>query len=492
MSKVASTARITFTDITKGVDHESGLEDQARVTWEAVRRLADVSRWNRQLHNNTVGYAGHLVMKGLIRQLFPRASENQITRFSGMIGQVLRKTHTCVCLKRGHKGEPSIWWVSHTMPNDFITVAVNIHRRDQQGLGGTGAIDPTWTESHLTPEEAGEDRQPAPVEIVHGEPKQKDEAMPTNWPTPQAEEAFKKSHADRILEYQQLKAHLLVWMKQFDQPLGVSEIAGAWQKREQTTVRRMLGELVKSGDLFERIETFEERALRAGGSPGFARRGTIYSHINPVPDRTIAAVVTDGPPLQSVKQILAGKRTTRDAAASKIIDVLLEANRGLYVGGGEGLVKKTGLSRDVVLKTLEWMKNQNLVFKASKHAWMLEDWRHRLRTNGHTHPAPTPEVEPQPEPQAAPPSEPTGPAGEPLVTGPVNGGTLDPRIEEIISLVVDIAQDNQPTVDPSVVEHLNEENGRLRNELAKSQDETARLHKAVDGLKAALAALQTS
>lgn len=491
MSRVASTARITFTDIIKGVDHESALEDQARVTWEAVRRLADVGHWNRQLHNNTVGYAGHLVMKGLIRQLFPRASENQITRFSGMIGQVLRKTHTCVCLKRGRKGEPSIWWVSHTMPNDFITVAVNIHRRDQQGLGGTGAIDPTWTESHLTPEEAGEDRQPAPVEVVHGEPKQKDEAMSTQWPTPQAEEAFKKSHDDRRLEYEQLRTHLLGWLKQFDQPLGVTEIAVAWAKREPTSVRRMLRELVKSGDVFERIESFEERTLRAGGEPGFARRGTLYSVIDPVPERTIAAVVTDGPPLRSVREVNKARANSRDTAASRIIEVLVEANRGLYVGGNEGLVKKTGLSREVVLKTLQWMKSQQLVFKASKNAWMLEDWRHRLRTNGHANPAPAPEPEPQPQPQ--PEAVPTGPAGEPLVTGPSNGGTLDPRIEEIISLVVDIAQDNSGAEDERLArEALEAEAHGLRRDLGEARAEVVRLHKAVDGLKAALAALQTS
>lgn len=92
----------------------------------------------------------------------------------------------------------------------------------------------------------------------------------------------------------------------FDQPLSVAEVTAYVndqldEKYDKATIRISLKELVSSGRLIGRVETMDERAIRANGQAMTSRPATLYfdGQADEVPARTVSeavpGVVLQGP-----------------------------------------------------------------------------------------------------------------------------------------------------------------------------------------------------
>jgi len=84
----------------------------------------------------------------------------------------------------------------------------------------------------------------------------------------------------------------------FDQPLSVAEVTAyvneqLGEKYDKSTIRISLKELVSSGRLISRIETLNERTIRAGGRPANSRQAALYfdGQADEVPARTVLEAV---------------------------------------------------------------------------------------------------------------------------------------------------------------------------------------------------------
>lgn len=84
----------------------------------------------------------------------------------------------------------------------------------------------------------------------------------------------------------------------FDQPLSVAEVTAyvndqLGEKYDKSTIRISLKELVSSGRLIGRVETMDERAIRANGQAMTSRPATLYfdGRADEVPARTVSEAV---------------------------------------------------------------------------------------------------------------------------------------------------------------------------------------------------------
>jgi len=117
--------------------------------------------------------------------------------------------------------------------------------------------------------------------------------------TPRKLNAALRRHVDQLSQtHVALRDIIEHAVLSFDQPLSVAEVTAYVNEQlgemyDKATIRISLKELVSSGRLIGRVETQEERTLRAGGKPSTSRPATLYfdGQADEVPARTVLEAV---------------------------------------------------------------------------------------------------------------------------------------------------------------------------------------------------------
>lgn len=363
MTRIQDQAKITFAGVDTHVTDRSPLQDQVVVVWQAMRRRADAEAWPRRPFEGTTGHAGPLVAKQLVRTLFPDADRDRVDVLSSLINQVLRKVNAARCLRQPtpNSDELPIWFVSETMPENIVPVAIYVSKHGH--AVSRPALPPTRGEAKVTSHEAGEDRTPEPVQVSQ---------RSDNLDTYRQQRRDEREAAIQDA-YEAVASHA--------QPLSALEVATlvdtkVTRRGQESIVRGRLNELVRRGKVFARTETRQERRLRLGGTP-VSRSAVLYSTNMPVPRRTEANVVEGVRHIQTLEDIDAG-RSERD---DKVLDCITKYGRGQHVSGEHGITTMTGLSIDQVRASTKRLKSLGLIFQSKSSTWMLEDWRKRTRTD---------------------------------------------------------------------------------------------------------------
>jgi hypothetical protein len=237
----------------------SPLEDKVAYVHYLMRMRAigqEVAR-----HNGVVGRRVKLALKPMIRDAFPMP-EAQLEHLSSDIRQVLKKIGAAVCISHGAHETP-VWFVADEIGKDYVAVSRWVATRS---AGTREGLKPTRAELRVTPTEAGEDRQPAPVEVRQApETTTKDTPMAPQTPeflakiakdyqTTQREafidlvkQAFKELESDVLSGYE---------IAEYLAPVTGSQVG---------SIRGRVRELEKMGVLYKRLETNDEQRARFPG-----------------------------------------------------------------------------------------------------------------------------------------------------------------------------------------------------------------------------------
>lgn len=166
VAKIGDVARVTRGD-GKAVDPQelnlmpaseiiANVELAAELLWEKVMEKVREDGPEPMTHGTVKGYRWEGSRDGAIRELWPSiprgGSDLNIDPRKMALATYMKRTNNMVCLEPGNRFKASIWWVRA----NFSKVISKEHS--------------TLTERRLTAQEAGEDRDPAPVTITRKEP----------------------------------------------------------------------------------------------------------------------------------------------------------------------------------------------------------------------------------------------------------------------------------------------------------------------------------
>lgn len=278
MATVAQTARVITgepDDLTDGIQRNAWLLWRS-VTTECMRKEA------KQTADGYWVYVGTLRWHTV--HLWPTMEDDERRRFERELYAFLAHAGLARNIKRR---EPTIWHVAVTWqtPNTRV-VPTTVFRMSH-------------AERRVTPEEAGETLPPSEVtvrttkETDMTRAKKKKEAAPAPEPVAAVEAVAaetpsgKRDFAGERAVRRELICQLLA---ETDQPLVAEEI-GYSLSLDVSAVRKELIELEKSGAIFSRNETNEERETRYG-AVARAQRAFLWSDKDPVPERTEREAVT--------------------------------------------------------------------------------------------------------------------------------------------------------------------------------------------------------
>lgn len=200
------------------------------------------------------GYEVEVNVTTKCKQLWPTLSQMDKlsqNRFLSEIRSFLTVSGNAVCVRfpgigTGDHGQP-LWWIRDTW-------------NDVKGIPLYRTLELTDAERRLRPDEAGEDRPPAPVESRNGGGKA---------PQDDGNRTAVKSNIDRILEF----------VRAAEEPLYQAEIVRGLQINS-IDVGRVLRSLIKKGQLHRRPEQVNERPQEQ-----FGRLRYLYWATSPVPRR---------------------------------------------------------------------------------------------------------------------------------------------------------------------------------------------------------------
>lgn len=322
MTRLGDMARIT----TRGRgDSPDSLEEK---TWLIYTRLRGEATANGRPspYEGVAGYQWRGALKRIISSVYPEMEmldDLEKEAFTRPIYAALKATGNAVCLVRGVRGEASIWWVRKDF-NNATLVQVPTPRPT------TGASkERDRLEAKVTPTEAGEDREPAPVQV-------------------------------RQVEGTSMTSKVVKALKSTAQPLTPLEITVALgiepyikdgKQQVSSSVKDELTKLLEVGQVHRRYETPGERAIRAGLEPGripTGRFGFLYSVKNPVPMRTariaVQGVELNVPELPQDAGAKNGARL-REQRNSEVLDVICAAGVRRKAITIADIAKKLGCGR---------------------------------------------------------------------------------------------------------------------------------------------------
>ena len=267
MTTIGEQARVRLTLDTdrhitmEGVTATSPLADQAMYVWYSAHARIKNGEHTEQGH----GVVGTLNMARLVRELFTLSTE-QATQLSGLIRQVLKASGAARCISVGHRETQPVWWVADTMPDNIIPIAVAIANKTARGEstmdGAPKPYRPSLREDRLTPAEAGETREPAPVTVIKPEPAPEPEPEPEPEPNSELLGNYTAPRNENILKVRRV-------LEAFS-PLGAREIQSLIKHVlvpdrpdewiHVTTVRAALANMP---EVVSRLEHPAERAFRS-------------------------------------------------------------------------------------------------------------------------------------------------------------------------------------------------------------------------------------
>lgn len=315
MARLADIARLKIDDLPKGVDHNSPLEDQVTYVFTALSQYAKANNWETYKHGRIDGRKGHVTMTYLIKELFPQATpeERQVTQ--QIVSSVLRRTGAAVCLHRTspaerEKGEKPTWYVADRMPDNLVVVAT--HHKVSPSSGGQDRL--SYVADRLTPREAGEDREPAPVETRRVD---KDTPAPS------------RADRDRIVD-DEFVTEIYEQIATSQVPVTIPELV-ILTNRPSWAVRHATEKLIADDRLFYRSETRAEKLVRGGGKLPPARPSRLFWPSEPVPERTELPAGIE--PVKTSADYAADKAEQRRKLDQAIMDYLLEPNQRQRTSG---------------------------------------------------------------------------------------------------------------------------------------------------------------
>ena len=414
MPEIARTARITITrkdfPHLASVTPLSPLEDKVHLIWAAAHRMATLSGGVAERYNGKPGVRGHFTMTQVVSSVFPELSRDDVAKLSSASNQVLRRCNGAHCQNSG-KGIVSTWWVADEIPDDMVVIAQWVASRGK--LSVAPPLAPTRTEVKLTPHEAGEDREPAPVTV-------------TKKPKPDPNAALLEALSG-------------------DQPLTYREAAAAIGANANSMNSKLI-RLEERGLVHSRMETRNERAVRAGVDPSAqfpSRNAKLWSTRNPVPPRTVREVVpgvTIEPTFSSAfgRPATAGVKLSAEDARDQVLALLLGADDYLSTGDIE---KAVSGSHGVVWRAIQQLLKLGLIVDdaAGRKAGQRSQYRAADKAFGTPAPAPAPAPAPKPTPAPAPKPTPADSPAARVVALKEENTRLRARVAELEAELATIA-----------------------------------------------------
>lgn len=271
MVRLADAARLTLDGLPRDVDHRSALADQVVFVWKAMRQYAERNNWETWKYGGQAGHRGPFTMRYFLEQLFPGANKDELKTTQQIISSVLRQTGAAVCIYSPNatelqSGTKPSWYVSDTMPENLVVIAT--HHRPRTA-GPPDRL--TQVANKLTPHEAGEDREPAPVET---------RSLNQNTPEPAA-----AAERDNVVNEEFIQ-NIFEQVATCPVPITIPELSLLTDK-PQWACRYAAESLVTDGKLLWRVESRAEKMVRGGGKMPPARPSRLYwPSPGPVPERT--------------------------------------------------------------------------------------------------------------------------------------------------------------------------------------------------------------
>lgn len=296
MPAVQDVARIT----TKSKEHKT----DAGLVWTRLHEIAKKSG-KAEPHDGKQGRRVQLYMSEVVKSLFVGLESEDLETLARQIRTDLRAGNNAVCLE-SHQGQKPTWWVA-----DAFTPAAETTRVVTRKPETT-----TRAEKKLTAKEAGEDREPAPVTTKHVTQSGAVYAVP-------------------VLEV----------LSKYDEPLTGIEICvvlGVPLKEKtgkgklpsvNTQVKSALDSLLGLKQIFARLETHDERRIRAGVTDpseyAAGRAALLFSTKRKVPARVTRDLVgyTLETSLVPRNATIAASARKREARNQKVLNALMEVGR---------------------------------------------------------------------------------------------------------------------------------------------------------------------
>jgi hypothetical protein len=260
MTQLKDIARVTMAGAPDNPGPDGLLEDQVLFIWSIAHTYLSVR--SAGVRKEAGGLVGPVNMGGIIRDVFKPAGKAKLDQLASDIRQVFKRSGTARCLDFT-KGKDPVWWVSDTPPDNIVAVArwVAVNAPSATGGRNPNGVELTKREKRLTAHEAGEDREPEPVEV---------KAAPPALNRREQSLAYFKARQAAVLDFM-----LALGPADSITPRELSTCLG----EQETATRRALDALLADGYVFARAETEKEKLLRArpGSAVPFGRAGTLYA-----------------------------------------------------------------------------------------------------------------------------------------------------------------------------------------------------------------------
>lgn len=286
MARLSSTARVSITGRDAIDAREAAIEQKCWLVWARAHSLLSEAGGRPQSLDGADGIAGELALRGVVARLWPELSGKErraeMDAFIAPIYEYLKKSGNarCVLQPAPGSGKRPVWWIRNTW-REVLAVHIGMAARSEESYL-------TRREKQLSPAEAGEDRQPAEIEIRFmepaGSPSEPEKAT-------EAVDKLRPYLEQRSREHVDLVGMVQLVLEDTTQPLTAGEVQQYLERElnytyEITTVRNTLKELLDAGRIAMRKETTDERQIRAAGAALGAHAMLYWAPVGDVPART--------------------------------------------------------------------------------------------------------------------------------------------------------------------------------------------------------------
>lgn len=287
MARLSSTARVSVSGRDAAEARDAAIEQKCWMVWARAHSLLSEGGKPQSLEG-VAGIAGELNLRGVVARLWPELSGKdqrpELDAFIAPIYEYLKKSGNarCVLQPAPGSGRRPVWWVRADW-REVLAIHVGMSTRTEESYM-------TKQEKRLTPTEAGEDRQPAPVDVRFMEPASLTKST-------EAVDKLRPYLEKRSREHVDLVGMVQLVLEDTTQPLTALELQQYLERElnyvyEITTIRNTIKELLAAKKISSRKESPSERNLRAGGTATGAHAMLYWAPAGEVPARTEREAVT--------------------------------------------------------------------------------------------------------------------------------------------------------------------------------------------------------
>jgi len=288
MARISSTARVSVTGRDAAEARDAAIEQKCWMVWARAHSLLSEGGAKPQSLEGVAGIAGELNLRGVVARLWPelggKDQRPELDAFIAPIYEYLKKSGNarCVLQPAPGSGKRPVWWIRSEW-REVLAIHIGMSTRTEESYM-------TKQEKRLTPTEAGEDRQPAPVDIRFMEP-------PSLTKSTEAVDKLRPYLEKRSREHVDLVGMVQLVLEDSSQPLTALELQQYLERElnyvyEITTIRNAIKELLAAKKISSRKESPDERNLRAGGTATGAHAMLYWAPAGEVPARTEREAVT--------------------------------------------------------------------------------------------------------------------------------------------------------------------------------------------------------